>query len=267
MEKINSKNKNIKISIIIVLFILIFIFMLIPVSKKTYLYFADKSLSVLRPDNITLSFHDFYSNETKESVINFVSVYLKENKINEIDLVLFNKLIKKEFSFIKVVEWDFSSPENVVINVFGKKPLCYLNDTKIISADRSILDLNFYNDFKPTFSRQLSLKKNALNPSRKKVSDAKNTFLKKLPDYLWKNYVIDYQNKYNIFLTNIFSDIPRKKRFLFTKKNIFDEKKLLCASEIFQNLFKLNKLFRDKKYILDLRFDNRILLRNDRGIG
>lgn len=267
MKKINSKYKKIKTNITVTIFVLILIFMLIPVLKKTYIYFIDKKLYILRPDNISLSFYDFHSKKTKESVTNFVSVYFKGNKINDIGLDSFNRLIKKEFSFIKFIEWDFSFPGNVDIKVFGKRPLCYLNDTKIILFDGSVLDLNFYNDFKTTFSRQLLLKQIVLNKSRKKISVENSLFLKKLPNNLWQNYVIDYHNKDNIFLIDIFNFIPRKRRFLVTKKTIFNEKILLRAAAEFQRLFESNKLFKDKKYILDLRFNNRILLRNDRGIG
>lgn len=255
-EKKVKKKKIIKIILIFILFLIIF-FGIIPLIKKTItqLFFStvNKSLEVLRPDNIELSFDSIYSDSLKTNVTKFVTNYFKENKIENINLDEFDSILKQEFSFIKLVEWDFSFPGIAKLKIMGKNPVCVLNEKFMWADENSVLNLDNFKDYKFTYTKEfLSSKNLSLNIFN---------FLGKISPNIWENYKVNYEDKNNIFLMSKNKELFDNYLYLTNKKNILNETKLLYASKIFKELFINKKINKRKKYVLDLRYDKRILLK------
>lgn len=260
MEKKEKKIKRIKLLLILLFILSLLLILLIPFSKKAFIYITDKALKVLRPDNIVLSLSDIYSSELKIKVNDYVLSYFKEHSVDKLNLIDFDLEIKNNFKFIKNIEWDFSKPKIVKVNIKGKKPVCFFNKNHILSDDNDLFSINYFNDYLISFSRQFYIEQN-------KASDDVFAFLKLVPDFFWKKYDINYENKNSIKLFSKKNKIPIPNYFLSDQENILNDHKLNMAKKLYKKLYKNNKLFVSKKYILDLRFDNRILLRSDNKIN
>jgi hypothetical protein len=184
---------------------------------------------------------------------NFVTNYFKNNKIENINLDNFDSILKQEFNFIKLVEWDFSIPGVAKLKIMGKKPVCVLNEKFIWADENSVLNLNIFKDYKFTYTKEfLSSKSLSLNIFN---------FLDKISPKIWEKYKVNYEDKNNIFLMSKQKELFDNYLYLTNKKNIFDETKLLYASKIFRELYENKKINKRKKYVLDLRYDKRILLK------
>jgi hypothetical protein len=260
MEKREKIKKRIKLLMILFLALIIFFFLLMPLSKKIFSYLTDKTLRVLRPDNIVLSLNDIYSQDLKEQASNYLISYFKSHKIDKLNLIDFENEIKKQFKFIKDVEWDFSCPNVARLRLLGKAPICILNQDTILSEDTNLFSIDNFKDYKMSFSKHFLTEQN-------KISLDLLDFLKKVPEDFWKNYRVDYKNHNLIKLLPNQKEIPISNFYLFNKKNILETSKLEIANSLFKDLYKQNKLFVSKKYFLDLRFENRIILRKENQIN
>ncbi len=265
MEKKDRKINRIKLSIILLLSLSLLIFMVVPLSKKAFYCVTDMTLKILRPDNIVLSLSNIYSKDLRNKVSIFVSSYFKDNEIDKLNLSKFDSNIKNKFKFIKNVEWDFSLPRVAKLKLVGKKPVCFFNKNQVLSDDNNLFAVNDFQDYKISFSKELFIKQKA-------VSDNVFSFLKKVPDRFWCGYKLDYIDKTEIKLIPQIKKVPVVNSFLsnkelLTKGPLYRKEKLDIANDIFENLYKEKKLFISRKYVLDLRFDNRILLRKENTIN
>lgn len=265
MEKKDRRINKIKLSTVLFLILFLLIFMVIPLSKKAFYYVTDMTLKILRPDNIVLSLNNIYSKDLRNKVTIFVSSYFKNHEIDKLNLLEFDSNIKNKFKFIKNVEWDFSLPGVAKLKLIGKKPVCFLNKKHILSDDNNLFAIEDFQDYKISFSKELFIKQRV-------VSDNIFAFLKKIPDKFWHGYKLDYIDKTKIKLIPQMKKVPVANIFLsnkelLTKDTLYKKEKLDIANNIFETLYKNKKLFVSRKYILDLRFDNRILLRKENTIN
>ncbi|MBU4269698.1 hypothetical protein L6269_02855 [Candidatus Dependentiae bacterium] len=254
MEENNNKKKKIGIVIFILSLLIILFFIIVPLSKKIFFSISDKTLKILRPDNIVLSFESIHSFELKENITYFITNYFQENKVDKIDLLDFSTQLKNKFDFIKNVEWNFSVPGNANLKIIGKQVVCWLNNQSVLAQDNSILDTKYFSEYTFTVTKELILEKD--------LSNKAFSFLSELPEHIWCNYKLDYKDKNNILLFAKLNNNKLNYNFLLDRKTIFDNKKLFLANKIFNDLYDDKKINLRKKYVLDLRYENKILLRN-----
>ena len=265
MEKKEKRIKRVKLAVILLLGLSLLFLLVVPLSKKAFYCVTDMTLKILRPDNIVLSLNNIYSQNLRDKVSLFVSSYFKDHEIDKLNLSEFDSNIKNTFKFIKNVEWDFSLPKVARLKLIGRQPVCFLNKKYILSDNNNLFALDDFQDYRISFSKELFIE-------QKIVSDNTFVFLKQVPDRFWNEYKLDYRNKTEIKLTPQVKTVPVINSFLSNKKqlttgNFFDKEKLDRANDIFENLYKNKKLFVSRKYVLDLRFDNRILLRKENAVN
>ncbi|MBD3272758.1 hypothetical protein GF385_00190 [Candidatus Dependentiae bacterium] len=262
-----KKDKNIKkIKLVIIFFatLSLLFFLIVPLSKRVFFCISDKTLKFLRPDNIVLSLDNIYSDKLKNKITAFVLSYFKEHTIDKLNLLDFDFELKNKFNLIKKIEWDFSLPGSAKLKLIGKEPVCFLNKKYILTDHKDLFKTKYFKNFKIDISKDFYT-------SKRKISDNLFKFLNKIPDNIWRDYELSYKNKFNIKLIPKLNKIPVYKRLLSTRNNFCNENKLLKANMLFEHLYNNNKLFLSKKYLLDLRFDKKIILRREneinRGMG
>lgn len=265
MKKKEKRINRVKLAIIFLLGLSLLFFLVVPLSKKAFYSITDMTLKVFRPDNIVLSLSNIYSQDLRDKVSLFVSSYFNDHDIDKLNLSEFGSNIKNKFKFIKNVEWDFSLPRIAKLKLIGRKPVYFLNKKQVLSDDNNLFALDDFQDYKNSFSRELLI-------NNKTVSNNVFEFLQNVPDRFWHEYKLDYKDKTEIRLMPQVKKIPVINSFLSNKKlltkgNLFYKKKLNIANDIFENLYRNKKLFVSRKYVLDLRFDNRILLRKENTIN
>jgi len=254
MEEKNIKKRKIGLLIIAIFLLITIIFGIIPVIKKVYFSVCDKTLSILRPDNIILDFEFVYSQDLRIEITDFITEFFQENKIDKIDLLDFGLKLKNKFDFIKDIEWNFLIPGQAKLKIIGKQPLCFLNNQTILAQESSKLPSKYFNEYKTTVTKDLILEKD--------LSSKSFAFFNNVPVTVWENYTLDYRNKNNIFLMPKQVVFKQNCDFLLDRKTISDAKKLFLANKIVEDLYENKKLSIRKKYILDLRYENKILLKN-----
>ncbi len=256
-----EKRTNIikKIKIVAIFIILFFIVLaIIPMVKNLFFCTVNKSLELVRPDKIDLVFISVYSGASKLKITDFVKSFFKNKKIENIDLKEFCFFLKEEFNFIKTIEWNFSAPGFASLKIIGKEPRCLLNEKFICTGKDSVFNIDFFTDYRFSCTKEF-LSKNVL-------SNRIVNFMDKISLNVWDEYKVDYENKNNILLIKKDKKLFDNYEFITDKKNILNEEKLLNAKRIFKYLSENKKINSRKNYVLDLRYDKRILLKNKRNI-
>jgi hypothetical protein len=123
----------------------------------------------------------------------------------------------------------------------------------VLADNQRIFDQNFFRTENFNVLKCVHVSSDLFDVS---MNDDVYAFLQDIPEYYWQTYDIDYEKKYNITL------YPKKQGkdkivCVTDEKNFFDKAKLVLAhnTDFFATLHWI------RHYLVDTRFDNRVIVR------
>lgn len=250
-------SKNIKLIIKIILLVII-LFILFFVSKLILKNFYSISKKALEISQINLKIENSYSSLIEENLKKFFELKTKNINLNNFNSESFYKDLKSNFKLVKKVEFNFSKPTELQVQVFLIKSKYLVNNNFIIGDKKRVFSKDNFEKIDFNF-----LKKVYINPAlvKTKLDIEVYNFLENITGYIWQNYEINYLSSNNIILKP--KDILDLNFYLITEQNLTffkTEKNMSYLSKIFYYCLN-NKNKSTKAYLVDLRFENRVYLR------
>jgi hypothetical protein len=259
MKVENSKhNKTNRISIV-VLFTIVLIPSLFSLTRKFILSAKEKANTSLFFEKIEIEFENIYSKALESEIREFAKNQIQKNTLLSFDQNKFYKNLKSTFHIIKQFECHINSL-SINLKIVGVKPYCTVNNNWVMGNKKHLFPINLFDQFNFSDIKNISVRdKSFNNPHPKDLY----IFINSINSEYWQSFEIDFAKSTEIYLT------PKTQAlnycFLTDQKTIFDKLKLTKAQELYkklmldENFIKKMKTKKNNKFVLDLRFRNRIV--------
>jgi hypothetical protein len=271
------KEKHMRISRKKIIIRFVMIGLLIPVALTLVIQtknFLHKSIAQsFKIEHITFHVEHIYSSQLAQEITSFISTKTTQESLLSFDQQAFRKGLKKKFSIIKAIEWEYRMPHTLHLKIVGTQPVCKINNTYILGNKTTLFNQEFFKD-----SDLGKLENISVNPKllkKNKIAKGLRAFIEKIPAEHWQKFSISYHKPTYIELH------PKQsfcKFFIITDQtSFFDTKKLASINPIFTDMYKKHlltqKMLQAQKPLIafDTRFAQRIVVKFfdnlRRGIG
>ncbi len=252
MKVENSKYNKISRISVLVIFIAVLVPSLFSLTKRFISSAQEKASVNLHFEKIEIEYENIYSKELEAQISEFAQNHITQSTLLTFDQNEFYKDLKKKFKIIKGFECRIDSL-TAHLKIVGIKPYCIINNSLVMGDKKKLFQTSLFDQFNLTDLKNIVInEKSFKNPLSKDIY----SFIKQIPTDYWENFEINFIKSTEIYLTPKNSAINYC--FLTNQKTILDKKKLTKAQELNKKLMKKKK---NHKFVLDLRFKNRIISR------
>lgn len=264
--KINYKITKLHKFLFYILVILIILPSTVFISSTSWMYFKNKTGSVLKIKNVVFEFEDIYSDKISNEIRAFILAFVdKLDNFVTFDQGKFYDRLKNKFNIIKSFECRSDNQLTLNVKITGQKPFCFINKDQILSIDNDLLSSNLFEKLDLSELPNINIKSVEQEVNDDYLSIEICEFVRKITKYHWESFDLDYVKSSEIRL------YPKNSEFncilLSNMNTFFDQAKICKALQLYEKIVhdvqiqKKLKHTKNKQLVLDFRFKNSIVAR------
>lgn len=205
-------------------------------------------LKKIAPDSVAITYHHVYSDMLKQELTQYIETEFKTKNFSGFIPALFAKNLKRNFTFVKKVLWNWDASGRATVTVEGVRPLFLVNDKFILGNKKRLFPINFFQNVSLDSLKSIQIASALVH--EQKINASLYKFLRTVPDSYWDRYTMSCLGDHVVL-----DDVQSRLQILVDEKMLMDQHKMDFVLEVPTRV--------GKKYVTyDLRFKNCVCARH-----
>lgn len=213
--------------------------------------------------NVVVECENLADIKYSDKLLSWARENLTSEKLNSIDFQDLYKNLKTNFAFVNRLECDFLRHDISRIKIYALSPMFLINNSYVLSYKKRLFHADIFKEHSLDRLKKVFV---PLLADQEKIDNDFYNFIFSIPSKIFASHELHYKNSYLIILKS--KNIANRYKLIIDKDSIFDEKKFAHIDSVLAKLQTTNLKFKKSganknfEWALDLRFKNRIIVRN-----